>query len=114
MEHFEQNQFEQSHFEQSQEDNGRLSRALAALKKMRAKLDEMEQAKSEPIAVVGLSCRFPGASNAQAFWQLLHDGVDAIGEVPPERWDVNAYYDPDPEAVGKSYTRYGGFLDQVD
>ncbi|MBV9488723.1 MAG: SDR family NAD(P)-dependent oxidoreductase, partial [Verrucomicrobia bacterium] len=71
-------------------------------------------APNEPVAVVGLSCRLPGAPNAEAFWDLLASGRDAITEVPRDRWDVDAYYDPDPEAPGKIYTRNGGFLEQVD
>ncbi|MXN82708.1 amino acid adenylation domain-containing protein [Burkholderia sp. 4812] len=69
----------------------------------------------EPIAIVGMSCRFPGAAHdLDAYWQLLNDGVDAISEVPRARWDVDAYYDPDPEAPGRMYCRFGGFLDGVD
>jgi acyl transferase domain-containing protein/acyl-CoA synthetase (AMP-forming)/AMP-acid ligase II/acyl carrier protein len=68
---------------------------------------------TEPIAVVGLSCRFPGAPDAESFWRLLDGGVDAMREVPPDRWDVDAYYDPDPEVAGKMYTRYAGFIDDV-
>ncbi|WP_233624133.1 type I polyketide synthase, partial [Burkholderia vietnamiensis] len=69
----------------------------------------------EPIAIVGMSCRFPGAAHdLDAYWQLLNDGVDAISEVPRERWDVDAYYDRDPEAPGRMYCRFGGFLDGVD
>jgi acyl transferase domain-containing protein/D-arabinose 1-dehydrogenase-like Zn-dependent alcohol dehydrogenase len=68
----------------------------------------------EPIAIVGLACRFPGARDAEAFWQLLADGVDMIREVPDDRYDVDDYYDPDPDAAGKIYSRYGGFLDGID
>ncbi len=67
----------------------------------------------EPIAIVGLSCRFPGANNPREFWQLLRDGVDAIREVPPDRWDIDQFYDADPFAPGKMSTRWGGFLDEV-
>ena len=73
-----------------------------------------EKIENEPIAVVGLSCRFPGAPDADAFWRLLRDGVDAIREVPPSRWDVDELYDPDPDAPGKMMTRWGGFVDDVD
>jgi acyl transferase domain-containing protein/acyl-CoA synthetase (AMP-forming)/AMP-acid ligase II/acyl carrier protein len=69
---------------------------------------------TEPIAIVGIGCRFPGAPNVQAFWRLLAGGVDAISEVPPDRWDVNALYHPDPAMPGKMITRWGGFLEQVD
>lgn len=92
-----------------------LKRALLALEKMQARLDASEQAKHEPIAIVGIGCRFPGGANdADTFWGLLRDGVDTVSEVPPDRWDIDAYYDPDPDAPGKMYTRWGAFLDQVD
>ncbi len=68
----------------------------------------------EPIAIIGIGCRFPGAPDPEAFWQLLCDGVDAVTEVPADRWDVNAFYDPDPDCRGKMNTRWGGFLAQVD
>ena len=62
-----------------------------------------------------MGCRFPGgADTPAAFWRLLRDGVDAVTEVPKERWDVDAFFDPDPDAVGKSYTRWGAFLKDVD
>ena len=70
---------------------------------------------AEPIAIVGMGCRFPGgAAGPEAFWRLLEDGIDAITEVPPDRWDADALYDPDPNAPGKASTRWGGFLDHVD
>ncbi len=69
----------------------------------------------EPIAIVGMACRFPGGVDSpEAFWRLLRDGVDAISEVPGDRWDMSAWYDPDPEASGKMYVRAGGFLSGVD
>ncbi|OLT63345.1 hypothetical protein BJP37_16995 [Moorena bouillonii PNG] len=68
----------------------------------------------EPIAIIGIGCRFPGASSPKSFWQLLKNGVDAITEVPPERWDIERFYDKDPTAPGKMYCRYGGFLAHVD
>ena len=68
----------------------------------------------EPIAIIGIGCRFPGARNPQAFWELIRDGVDAISEVPQSRWEHNCYYDSDPKQPGKTNTRYGGFLEQID
>ncbi|MBI4614801.1 MAG: SDR family NAD(P)-dependent oxidoreductase [Planctomycetes bacterium] len=74
-----------------------------------------ERGASEPIAIVGIGCRFPGpASDPESFWRLLAEGTDAVVEVPPGRWDVGAWYDPDPEAPGKMYARSGGFLPEVD
>jgi myxalamid-type polyketide synthase MxaE and MxaD len=71
-------------------------------------------AKNEPIAIIGLGCRFPGAKDPSAFWELLRAGVDAIQEVPADRFDPNAFYDSDPAAPGKMNTRWGGFLEHVD
>ena len=68
----------------------------------------------EPIAIVSVACRFPGAPDPEAYWDLLSGGVDAIREIPDDRFDVDEYYDPDPEAKGKIYTRYGGYLDSID
>lgn len=68
----------------------------------------------EPIAIVAVSCRFPGAPDPEAFWDVLAGGIDAIGEVPEDRFDIDEFYDPDPETPGKTYTRFGGFLDGID
>jgi polyketide synthase 12/myxalamid-type polyketide synthase MxaF len=68
-----------------------------------------------PIAVIGLSCRFPGADGPEAFWQLLQEGVDAVQEVPAERWDLGRFYgEGDDLQPGMMSTRWGGFLEQVD
>src|SRR5437588_1862553 len=71
-------------------------------------------AADEPIAIVGMSCRFPGAPNPKDFWKMLCAGVDATREVPADRWDAAAWYDPDPQAPGTINTRRGAFLDRVD
>lgn len=98
----------------SPSDNKRLmQKALLELRDLKAKLAAVEEAKREPIAVIGMGCRFPGAQNPAAFWQLLRDGVDAIGDIPAERWDVDAHYDPDPEVPNKMYVRQGGYLQDV-
>ncbi|HWU89452.1 MAG TPA: beta-ketoacyl synthase N-terminal-like domain-containing protein, partial [Kofleriaceae bacterium] len=68
----------------------------------------------EPIAIVGIGCRFPGATGPEAFWRLLRDGVDAITEVPADRWDIDAYFDADLRTPGKMTTRWGGFLERID
>ena len=91
-----------------------MKKALLELRQMRSELEAMKRAKTEPIAVIGLGCRFPGdARDPDAFWQLLRDGVDAISEVPKDRWDIDALYDPDPDTPGRIVTRYGGFVDQL-
>lgn len=69
----------------------------------------------EPIAIIGLGCRFPGGANSpEAYWQNLRDGVDAIAPIPPTRWDIDTYYDRDSDIPGKMYARAGGFIDDVD
>ena len=69
---------------------------------------------SEPIAVIGMSCRLPGANDPESFWQLLINGVDAISEIPEDRWDKNNFYHPDPSVPGKSISYWGGFLNNID
>src|SRR3954464_6217257 len=89
--------------------------ALIALRRMRARVEELERARTEPIAIIGIGCRFPGGvASPDAFWDMLRDGVDGVTEVPPDRWDIDAYYDPDPDAPGKMSTRHGGFLSNID
>ncbi len=75
--------------------------------------DAMRASDGEPIAIVGLACRFPGAPDADAYWRLLRDGVDAVREPPKDRWDLDEYYDADPATPGKVCTRWGGFLDDI-
>ena len=89
--------------------------ALLKIDALQTKLKICETEKTEAIAIVGMGCRFPGgADSPEAFWQLLNDGRDAITEVPPERCDINAYYDADADAPGKMNTRYGGFIKHVE
>ena len=78
----------------------------------------MQQADKEhgrdPIAIVGIGCRFPGGINSpQDFWQTLIEGRDATSEVPADRWDIEAFFSGDPEAAQSVYTRRGGFLGDV-
>ncbi|MBN3959943.1 type I polyketide synthase [Nostoc sp. NMS8] len=78
------------------------------------KIIAQPQTENNAIAIVGIGCRYPGANNPEAFWQLLRNGVDAITEVPKQRWNVNTFYDPNRATPGKMNTRWGGFLEQVD
>lgn len=91
-----------------------LQKAALAIKELRGRLNAAEAAKTEGIAITGLACRLPGAKNAEDYWQLLSEGRDAITEVPLSRWDLNYYFDSNPNAAGKVNTRYGGFLSDVD
>ncbi len=91
-----------------------LQQAFLALEKTRAKLDALEQRQHEPVAIIGVGCRFPGGGDSPAeFWRLLRDGVDTITEVPADRWDLSRYYDADPTAPGKIYSRFGGFVNDI-
>ena len=68
---------------------------------------------TEPIAIVAMACRFPGADDPEAFWALLRRGAEAIGPVPPERWDADAYFTPEAGTPGKIVTREGAFVRDV-
>jgi acyl transferase domain-containing protein/acyl carrier protein len=69
---------------------------------------------TEPIAIIGMGCRFPGADNPDSFWLLLSRGEDAISEIPVDRWNKQAFYNPDPSIPGKSISKWGGFLNSID
>jgi polyketide synthase PksL len=77
---------------------------------------ESSSAQSEEIAIIGLAGRYPKADDVRAFWKLLRTGTDCVSEIPKSRWDVDRFFDPDPEkaAGGKMYSRWGAFLDEVD
>ncbi|AGB26046.1 polyketide synthase family protein [Mycobacterium sp. JS623] len=71
-------------------------------------------AAAEPVAVVGIGCRFPcDVVGPERYWTFLADGRDAVGEVPPDRWDADAYYDPDLAAPGRMASKWGGFLREI-
>ena len=70
--------------------------------------------RSEPLAIIGMGCRFPGARNPNDFWDLLANGVDAVTEVPRERWDLSSVYSADVQEPAKMVTRWGAFVDDVD
>ncbi|MEU8146475.1 SDR family NAD(P)-dependent oxidoreductase [Nonomuraea sp. NPDC048901] len=88
-----------------------LRRATADLRETRRRLRQAEDRDAEPIAIIGMSCRFPGdAGSPEELWRLLVAGTDAISPFPTDRgWDVDLY-DPDPDSPGKSLTSSGGFL----
>jgi len=93
-----------------------LSPAKQALviQQLQSKLEALERLEAEPIAIIGMGCRFPGeAHDPSSFWALLKEGRDAITEVSPDRWDWRDFCDPEPMIPGKTNTRWGGFLSQV-
>ncbi|MEU7960453.1 SDR family NAD(P)-dependent oxidoreductase [Micromonospora humida] len=91
---------------------GYLKRATTDLREARRQLRQAERREYDPIAIVGMSCRFPGGVDGPAaLWQLLADGTDAVGDFPDDRgWNVEDIYDPDDSKPGKTYARSGGFL----
>ncbi len=92
-----------------------LKRALKAVRSLNAELEDQKRLTKEPIAVVGIGCRFPGGvSGPDDFWKVLHDRVDTIVEIPPNRWDVNAYYHPNRQSVGKMVTKHAAFIQDAD
>ena len=92
-----------------------LREATLQIRSLRSELETTRQQQSEPIAIIGMACRFPGgADSPEAYWELLRNGVDAITDIPSQRWNVAAHYAPDADAPGKMYTRSGGFINDID
>ena len=91
-----------------------LSAVKLALMAQRAR-EQFARIAREPIAIVGLGCRFPGAVDTpDHYWSMLCEGADVVGEIPPDRWDLTSTYDPDPAVPGKSSVRHAGLLDRID
>ena len=89
-------------------------RALYELRTARARIEELERTRAEPIAIVGMGLRLPGgAGDPASLWRILLDERDTVTQIPADRWDVEQFYDADPDAPGRMYTRHGAFLDDV-
>jgi myxalamid-type polyketide synthase MxaB len=93
-----------------------LSQRLAKLSPAQRQLLERRLEKSrtpaaEPIAIIGMACRFPGAPTLDAYWDLIRDGRNAACEVPPDRWNIDDFYDPTGEVAGKMSVRWAALVD---
>jgi acyl transferase domain-containing protein/acyl carrier protein len=93
-----------------------LRQATVDLNKADRRIEELERREREPIAIVGMSCRYPGdVSSPEGLWELVAAGQDAIGEFPEDRgWDMERLFDLDPDSAGTSYVRHGGFVYDAD
>ena len=91
-----------------------LKRALLAVDEMQRKIYRFENEKSEPIAVVGMGLKFPKANTVAEYWNLLTNKIDAVTEIPNNRWNVDDFYDSDKSSPGKMISRFGGFIDDFD
>ena len=91
-----------------------LKEALAAVEQMQAQLEAERRRASEPIAIIGMACRFPGAATPDAYWTLLRSGVDAVSEVPETRWDADARARLAQAAGGKALVHHAGLLEGLD
>ena len=89
-----------------------MKKALLRLEQAERELREYREAAHEPVAIVGMACRFPGAANVAEYWRLLDGGVDAITETPRERWDLARWFDEDGSRPGKMAVRHGGFVER--
>lgn len=90
-------------------------KAILTIRSLEARLQAAEEKADEPIAIVGMGCRFPGgADHPETFWNLIRDGFDGVSEVPADRWNAAEYFDADPASSGKIYSKYGCFLADVD
>jgi acyl transferase domain-containing protein len=91
-----------------------LQQAFAVIRHLEKQLAAARSPEPEPIAVVGMGCRFPGgATNPESYWRLLCNGFDAVGPIPEERWASEEFYHPDRNAPGKIYTRFASLLPDV-
>jgi len=91
-----------------------VKQALLALEQMSGKVEALELAQNEPIAIIGLGCRFPGAPSPEAFWTILREGRDVVSEIPRSRWNSDALYHPNPDSPGRMSTRWAGLLENID
>ncbi len=97
----------------AKENTSVVKRAFIEIERLENELRSLKT--PEPIAIIGMGCKFPGSSNSpEQFWDLLKNGKCAITDIPSERWNLEGFYDADPNAKGKSYVKKGAFLDNID
>ncbi len=97
------------------ENRERLQNAVLAIKTLQARLASVESGMREPIAVIGVGCRFPGgAIDPESYWRLLREGRDGTCEIPGWRWPVDEFYSDAPDAPGKMYVKRGGFVEGIE
>ena len=89
--------------------------ALLKIRELKQQLAAAQDCTGEPIAIVSMACRFPRSSDTpEKFWQSLIEQQDLVGEIPGDRWDLEAFHDDDPDVPGKMYARKGVFLESID
>jgi acyl transferase domain-containing protein len=92
-----------------------LKKALLEIRDLRTQLETARRPATDPIAIIGMGCRFPGgADTPESYWRILRDGTDVIRDAPADRWDRDAYYGPELASPEMIHTRRGGFLDRID
>ena len=91
-----------------------ISAVKLALMAKQVRADSRNVLAADPIAVVGMACRVPGADSPDQFWQLLCNGIDTVSTIPTDRWDANSWFNSDLSATAKSTTKSGAFLKQID
>ena len=91
-----------------------MQRLIRALEQAHTQLAAAKARRYEPLAIIGMACRFPGAETPEEFWTLLRDGVDMVTDMPATRWNADTYYNPTRPMPSKMYTREGAFIANVD
>ncbi len=98
----------------SQQDQEDFSCSQERVQSQKQASDKSEAIPTDRFAIIGIGCRFPGANNYEEFWLNLEAGVNSITEIPPQRWDVDKYYSPNPQEPHKSISKWGGMIEGVD